>query len=185
MADNDENKPLQQQISGGSYGSAGDKDKDNDKKPKKDIKIKYDDSLVDNRVTYMDKTKTKNKSMFSIIAFSLQIILIVLYAVAVEYETPLTNPQNEDVSDYVYFQQVNVMMFIGFGYLMTFLRRYGFGAITFNMMLTVLCIQWGMFMVGLIDVLFTRTTHKLNLGIDNLAQGDIAAAVILISFGAV
>merc|ERR1719295_229433 len=52
-------------------------------------------------------------------------------------------------------------------------------------MLTVLCIEWGMFMNGLVDVLFGAPPHKLTIGVDSIAQGDIAAAVILISFGAV
>lgn len=40
------------------------------------------------------------------------------------------------------FQDVHVMIFIGFGFLMTFLRRYGFGSIAFNMLLASFAIQW-------------------------------------------
>ena len=125
------------------------------------------------------------RSCFSILALSLQILLIVMFAIAVEYEPPLSDPATEDVSNYVYFQQVNVMMLIGFGFLMTFLRRYAFGSTTFTLMLTVLCIQWGIFMNGLVDIIFGAPAHKLMIGVDSIAQGDIAAAVILISFGAV
>eukprot|EP01084_Bolivina_argentea_P174065 301515_1 len=173
-AHSNEKQPLQ--PSGiGSYGSDGDKDIQ---------KQKTNITPVDIEV-YVDNYFHGERTSFTILAFSIQIVLIILFSVAVEYPSPLSNDSLEDVSNYVYFQQVNVMMFIGFGYLMTFLRRYGFGAITLNMMLTVLCIQWGLFMTGLIDVLFTRIPHKLVIGIDNLVQGDIAAAVVLISFGAV
>ena len=40
------------------------------------------------------------------------------------------------------FQDVHVMIFVGFGFLMTFLRRYGFGSIAFNLLLASFAIQW-------------------------------------------
>ena len=40
------------------------------------------------------------------------------------------------------FQDVHVMIFIGFGFLMTFLKKYGFGAVSYNMLLSCVCIQW-------------------------------------------
>ena len=34
------------------------------------------------------------------------------------------------------------MIFVGFGFLMTFLRRYGYGSVAFNMLLAAFAIQW-------------------------------------------
>ena len=34
------------------------------------------------------------------------------------------------------------MIFIGFGYLMTFLRRYSFSSLGFNMLLAAFAIEW-------------------------------------------
>ena len=34
------------------------------------------------------------------------------------------------------------MMFFGFGFLMTFLKKYGFGAVSYNFMLSAVVIQW-------------------------------------------
>ena len=34
------------------------------------------------------------------------------------------------------------MIFVGFGFLMTFLRRYGYGSVAFNMLLASFAIQW-------------------------------------------
>jgi len=131
-------------------------------------------------------------ALFSILAMSIQIVLLILYAIAVEYESPLSGAsKTEDVSNYIYFQQINVMMLIGFGFLMTFLRRYAFGATTFTLMLTVLCVQWGMLCKGVIGIPFefgndpTEAGHTITLSIDSVAGGDIAAAAVLISFGAV
>ena len=40
------------------------------------------------------------------------------------------------------FQDVHVMIFVGFGFLMTFLRRYGYSSIGFNFLLAAFAIQW-------------------------------------------
>ena len=47
------------------------------------------------------------------------------------------------------FQDVHVMIFVGFGFLMTFLRRYGYGSIGFNLLLAALVLQWGTLTTGL------------------------------------
>ncbi len=44
------------------------------------------------------------------------------------------------------FQDVHVMMFVGFGFLMTFLKRYGFSSVGLNLMLGAFVIQWAMLM---------------------------------------
>lgn len=46
------------------------------------------------------------------------------------------------------FQDVHVMIFVGFGFLMTFLKRYGFGAVGFNFLLAAFGIQWALLMQG-------------------------------------
>ena len=40
------------------------------------------------------------------------------------------------------------MMFIGFGFLMTFLKRYGFGSVGLNMLVAALVLQWGTLTAG-------------------------------------
>jgi len=42
---------------------------------------------------------------------------------------------------YPYFQDVHVMMFVGFGFLMTFLKRYGYSALGWNFLLAAFAIQ--------------------------------------------
>jgi ammonium transporter Rh len=49
---------------------------------------------------------------------------------------------------YAVFQDVHVMVFIGFGFLMTFLKRYGFGAIGFNFLIAALNVQWSILCSG-------------------------------------
>lgn len=47
------------------------------------------------------------------------------------------------------FQDVHVMIFIGFGFLMTFLKKYGFSSVGINLLLAAFGLQWGLLMQGL------------------------------------
>ena len=42
------------------------------------------------------------------------------------------------------FQDVQVMIFVGFGFLMTFLKKYGYSAVGYNFFISALAIQWYM-----------------------------------------
>lgn len=46
------------------------------------------------------------------------------------------------------FQDVHVMIFIGFGFLMTFLKKYGLSAVSLNMLNAVICLQWATLVIG-------------------------------------
>ena len=54
---------------------------------------------------------------------------------------------NQNLSEfttlYNMFLGVLVMMLIGFGYLMTFLKRYGLSALGFTLIVTCISLQWG------------------------------------------
>lgn len=50
------------------------------------------------------------------------------------------------------FQDVHVMIYIGFGFLMTFLKRYGFSAVGFNFLLASLIVQWALICEGFYDM---------------------------------
>ena len=45
---------------------------------------------------------------------------------------------------FLVFQDVNVMIFVGFGFLMTFLKKYGYSAVGYNMLISAVTIQWSM-----------------------------------------
>lgn len=50
------------------------------------------------------------------------------------------------------FQDIHVMIFIGFGFLMTFLKRYGYSATGLNLFVAALCIQWAILMRGFFEM---------------------------------
>lgn len=136
----------------------------------------------------------------------LQIIFIVLFAKFVIY-----NPDNavhhkhsnkngiDMLQGYAMFQDVHVMIFIGFGFLMTFLKKYGLSAVSLNMLCAVICLQWATLVIGFFHL---HTEHKvfhddgsyhieeypwpgviyLDLT-DSMLFSDFASATVLISFG--
>ena len=76
------------------------------------------------------------------------------------------------------------MMFIGFGFLMVFLRRHMWTSAAFNFVCAAWCIQVGMLCVGFWECVFSGHWEAIKLNIVMLIEGDFAAATVLISFGA-
>ena len=50
--------------------------------------------------------------------------------------------------DFQVFMDVHSMMFVGFGFLMTFLKRYGFGSLTFNLLIASFVLEWALIVRG-------------------------------------
>nr|CAH7728970.1 unnamed protein product [Callosobruchus chinensis] len=74
------------------------------------------------------------------------------------------------------------MIFVGFGFLMSFLRRYGFSALGFTLLLASCIIQWALLCQGLPRL---DDDYKIQMNIVSMYEAEIAACAILISTGAV
>ncbi|NXU81433.1 RHAG protein, partial [Oreotrochilus melanogaster] len=79
------------------------------------------------------------------------------------------------------FQDVHVMIFVGFGFLMTFLKKYGFSSIGLNMLIAAFGLQWGTLMQGF----WNMKGGKIHVDVKSLVNADFSTATALISFGAV
>ncbi|GIX87658.1 ammonium transporter Rh type B [Caerostris darwini] len=129
---------------------------------------------------------------FSGLVLCLEIAFIIIYAFLVTYnveaEIIKVNSTSTDVEKrnsiqdyYPMFQDVNVMIFVGFGFLMTFMKKYGFSAVGLNFLLAAISVQWAMIMQGV----WSMKNGKIPISIVNLINGNFASATVLISFGAV
>ncbi|XP_042688680.1 ammonium transporter Rh type A isoform X2 [Centrocercus urophasianus] len=74
------------------------------------------------------------------------------------------------------------MIFIGFGFLMTFLKKYGFTSVGINMLIAAFGLQWGTLMQGF---LHRGERGKIHVTIESMINADFSTATALISFGAV
>jgi ammonium transporter Rh len=83
------------------------------------------------------------------------------------------------------YQDIHVMVFIGFAFLMAFLKYHSWTSVMFNFFVASWSIQWGILMVGLWHSVFEDHWQKIHLNIIYLVEGDFAAATVLVSFGAV
>ncbi|XP_015274733.1 PREDICTED: ammonium transporter Rh type C [Gekko japonicus] len=100
-----------------------------------------------------------------------------------KYEENITSDtENEFYFRYPSFQDVHVMIFVGFGFLMTFLQRYGFGAVGFNFLLAAFGIQWALLMQGWFH---TFENGKIVIGVQSLIGADFCVGSVCIAFGAI
>lgn len=63
------------------------------------------------------------------------------------------------------FQDVHVMIFVGFGFLMTFLQRYSFSGVGFSFLIAAFGIQWALLMQGWFHSL-DHSTGKIYIGVE-------------------
>lgn len=60
------------------------------------------------------------------------------------------------------FMDVHSMMFIGFGFLMTFLKRYGYGSVGFNFLIAAYALQWALLVRGWLDTSSSGGVFKIS-----------------------
>ncbi|KAM5171117.1 ammonium transporter Rh type C isoform 2-T2 [Mantella aurantiaca] len=131
-----------------------------------------------------------------LICMVFEIIMIVLFGVFVRYDIA-ADPfwriykQEENITSdienlyyfrYNSFQDVHVMIFVGFGFLMTFLKKYGFGSVAFNFLLAAFGVQWAILMQGWFH---TFVDGKIQISVTSLINADFCVASVCIAFGGV
>jgi ammonium transporter Rh len=80
-----------------------------------------------------------------------QIAFIVLMGVFGNYNYEDVDKKEQVPYYYAMWQDVHTMMFIGFGFLMTFLKKYGYGSVGFNMLIAVYVTEWALLVRGWFD----------------------------------
>jgi ammonium transporter Rh len=116
---------------------------------------------------------------FALSLGSLTALCFIILAIFAKYPTELGD---EHVSQYYhYLTGVLIMVFIGFGFLMTFLRRYALSAVGLNFVLSALMMVGSIFCVGWAQQGFG--TFEVDLPV--LVDSAFCAAAGMISFGSV
>jgi len=81
---------------------------------------------------------------------------------------------------YDFYVAIGVMLFVGFGYLFTFLKSYGIGALGFTMFMGCLGLQWTLLLQG-----WMRTgDYHLTFHVVSFIRANQGVAAVLVSFGA-
>lgn len=92
---------------------------------------------------------------------------------------------------YPLFQDVHIMIFVGFGFLMVFLKNNSLCSVGFNYLIACWAIQIAILFTGFwhnIAAFYYDPNHewkKIELNVKYMILGDFAAGAVLISFGAI
>ncbi|NXM81903.1 RHBGA protein, partial [Oenanthe oenanthe] len=112
--------------------------------------------------------------------------LLLFFALFVTYDEPSAEDTNlvanQVYSTFPFFQDIQVMLVVGLGLLLTFLPRYGFSALTHNFLLLNFSMQWALVLQGLLQHLHHGQIH---LDLHKLLISEFAAVTVLISVGAI
>ncbi|KYQ92843.1 Rh-like protein/ammonium transporter [Tieghemostelium lacteum] len=134
--------------------------------------------------------------------------MIILYAIWVRYDSNeqhqeelipavdangtvilVPNPVQDDVTaTYGYFRDVNIMIFFGFGFLMTFLRRYGYSALGYTFIISAMVAQWSVLVFGFFETVYDSPSvfhDTFYFDITTLLNGLFCAGAVMISYGAI
>ncbi|KFQ77082.1 RH-like, partial [Phoenicopterus ruber ruber] len=90
-------------------------------------------------------------------------------------------PSRSSIS-YPAFQDVNHMVIFGFGFFLTFLKRYGFSSTGFNLLIVAVGVQCSMLTEGLLDSLLQRENED---GLKRITKATVSMTAVVISTGAV
>lgn len=75
------------------------------------------------------------------------------------------------------------MIFVGWGFLMSFLKRYGFSAISVNLLLSAFTVQWVVLLRGFLSNVFVAKGY-FTVSISELMTADVTCVAVLITMGA-
>ena len=120
-----------------------------------------------------------------------EVIFGILFALFVRYGhsadgKPIENGQELMYNFYGVYMDVHVMIFIGFGFLMTFLRKYGYSSVGLTFLLGAICIQWYILVGSFFEmIIYLKHFEYIPINIPLLIRSDFAAGAVLITFGAI
>ncbi|KAJ6659612.1 hypothetical protein lerEdw1_018581 [Lerista edwardsae] len=120
---------------------------------------------------------TAMRIKFPVLAIILEVAIIILFGIFVKYDST----DRRFLQLYPLFQDTHVMIFVGFGFLMTFLKKYGYSSVGLNMLIAALGLQWGTLLQGF----WHMESNEIRINVTSMITADFSTAAVLISFGAV
>jgi ammonium transporter Rh len=138
---------------------------------------------MDNGLATDGTAVSKSSKMAEKLLLSVQVVFLLFFCFGAKY-----SDSDYDVKEYIAFRDIMAMLLLGFGYLMTFLKSYGLGAVGLTMFLTVLSMQANIPIELALRSLYgddsDDTAWPLPIGMPTLIDAQFSAATLLITFGA-
>ncbi|XP_035970910.1 blood group Rh(CE) polypeptide isoform X3 [Halichoerus grypus] len=111
----------------------------------------------------------------------LEVALIVIFFFFTSSDTSSQDPKKL-MGNFRVLQDVTIMAALGFGFLNSSLRRYGWSSVAFNLFLLALGVQWAVLMDGFLEWSFRK---KVVIKLSSIKLATMSAMSVLISAGAV
>lgn len=129
--------------------------------------------------------------------FFCQVVAVILFGCCTsfgEFLYPVTRTSDLSIGldQYALFQQVHMMILVGFGFLMVFLKTHSWSAVGFNFVLAAWTIQITILLHGFWHLVLKKTVGLIGfilylfpeIRISSLINADFCAGSVLITFGA-
>mmetsp|Transcript_147971 Transcript_147971/g.368765 ORF Transcript_147971/g.368765 Transcript_147971/m.368765 type:complete len:451 (+) Transcript_147971:55-1407(+) len=110
---------------------------------------------------------------------SVALLVIQIFVVVAACTADLRVSTSLDAKEYGFFRDVSLMIFFGFGFLMTFLYRHGLSAIGYCLVISAVVVELSVVVEHLVSHGYTEVT------IETLMNGLFCAGAVMISYGAV
>lgn len=144
--------------------------------------------------------KSSRLSTFTVLSVLLQIVIFILfYCFVTYYEEDTIISHSDDNNTYnvdshsdhaltkeykwEMFVHVHIMIFIGIGFIMVFLKNYGYSAVSLNLLVGAFSIEWGILIGGFFRMKDFNNTIPLTMY--SMFDADFSAAAVLISFATI
>ena len=132
--------------------------------------------------------------MFFLIVGIIQIVFIIFLANYYDWDElnhPSTykNTENKKAKSFIQkryrvFQDINVMIFLGFGFLRAFLKHHSWSSIALTLMSGVLSFEFGLFALICWSSIIQKEWFQGKFNFQHLLDGNFCAASMVISMGA-
>lgn len=127
-----------------------------------------------------------NRTRFASLAAVLEVLIIILYLIFARVRHHSDKELNPDY--YAMYQHVNVMMLIGFGFLMTFVKGHTLSALSYTFFINAIVVQLYPLLHGFWERIFVdgfAAEPKILIDEKLFTLCSYSVAAILIAFGAV
>uniref|UniRef100_A0A1A8Q2P9 Rh blood group, D antigen n=1 Tax=Nothobranchius rachovii TaxID=451742 RepID=A0A1A8Q2P9_9TELE len=120
------------------------------------------------------------RSRLAPLLLCLQTLFIIISALY--FKNRVTVNKDDLRNFYSEFQDVNVMVILGFGFLSTFLVRHGFSSTGFNLLVTAIASQWALILTG-VESWFSA--GRITVDLKSIVVAELCTASALIAVGSV
>ncbi|KAL3160519.1 hypothetical protein ABBQ32_010823 [Trebouxia sp. C0010 RCD-2024] len=129
-------------------------------------------------------SRAKTRNAFASSASVVLAVLLVLLAVFTKYTEK--HQGDDDVQRYyTWYLHVAIMIFVGFGFLMTFLKHYSYSALGLNFFCSCIVILEALLVVGAVQQMWVEGHRKIWLDLPLMIDAAFCAGAAMITFGAV